>query len=422
MTNPQELFDSWFRIANMEPPLNVRPIADPPGIASARTLPAAWYSSQVHFESEVQTVFRRQWVCIGDIDDMPAAGAWRAIAVGGLPVLLVRDREGSLRAFLNVCRHRAAPLCEHGGEGSGPALSCPYHAWLYRLDGSLARAQGVGNPEGFDVADYSLQPVGVAQVRRWVFVHADPAAAPPAFGPLFDAIEAFPLEGMDVVLTEADERPFNWKVLLENYSENYHTPFVHPEIDTSATHDYPMVSDGLVLYAWDRPLRPTDDAGRVMAGLLPGEPGWDALADADTGTPYAVGSYLTVWPNLMLNVFPDAALAMWMEPVAPNRTVVHRRLYMRPGGDVDARAANIAAHRLVHLQDVGICAAVQQSHDAGLDANGVLATVEERGVFWVHELTRAAAGRLAGTSAPMSGQRQVGRLSIAEVLLEDRGE
>ena len=195
---------------------------------------------------------------------------------------------------------------------------------------------------------------------------------------------------MHIALAERDERSFNWKVLFENYSENYHTPFVHPEIDNSNSHDYPMVSDGLVLYAWDRPSQPTDDAGRAMAQLLPGEPGWDAVATATTGQPYDRGSYLTVLPNLMLNVFPDAALAMWVEPLTVNRTVVHRRLYTREGTDPGAVAANIAAHCLLHLQDVDICQRVQRSHDAGLDADGVLATVEERGVYWLHEHLRAA--------------------------------
>ncbi len=199
---------------------------------------------------------------------------------------------------------------------------------------------------------------------------------------------------MGVVLSERDERSFNWKVLLENYSENYHTPFVHPEIDNSTSHDYPMVSNGLVLYAWDRPLHPTDEAGLAMAQLLPGEPGWDALASAATDQPYRPkpydrGSYLTVFPNLMLNIFPDAALAMWVEPLTVNRTVVHRRLYTSEGADRDAVAANIAAHRLVHQQDVDICQRVQRSHDAGIDADGVLATVEERGVYWLHEHLRA---------------------------------
>ena len=359
------------------------------GIRRAKTLSAASYASSAYHEREVDRVWSTQWVCVGDVIDMPTAGTWRAIIVGRLPILLVRDKDGELRGFLNVCRHRASPLCEPEAGGSGAAILCPYHGWLYRLDGSLARAQGVGDPEGFDLANHSLKPVALATWRRWVFTHANAAASPPDLGPLADAISAFPLESMDIAVTERDERSFNWKVLLENYSENYHTPFVHPQIDTSNTHDYPMVSDGLVLYAWDRPLHPTDEAGRAMAQLQPGDPGWTAVATASTGHPYDRGSYLSVWPNLMLNVFPDAALAMWMEPVAANRTIVHRRLYTRAGADPDSVAANIAAHRLVHQQDVDICQRVQRSHDAGVSADGVLATVEERGVYWVHQHVRA---------------------------------
>lgn len=368
----------------------VRAIPDPVGIRTARTLPASWYSSPAHHAHEIERVWRREWVCVGDETDMPEPGAWKALTAAGLPVLLVRDKDGVLRAFVNVCRHRAAPLCEPGDEGRGSAMSCPYHAWLYRLDGTLARAHGVGHPEGFDLADHALRPLGVAVWRRWVFLHADAASAPPAFGPLADAVKGYPVDRMHVVLHEAHERPFNWKVLLENYSENYHTPFVHPEIDNSNTHDYPMVSDGLVLYAWDRPLQPTTEAGTRMATLLPGEPGWDDIGGAPTAMPYDVGSYLTVWPNLMLNVFPDAALAMWMEPLSASSTLVHRRLYVHPSASADSVEAQVEAHRLVHLQDVDICTAVQRSHDAGIDADGVLATVEERGVYFVHQHIRRA--------------------------------
>ena len=370
--------------------VDVREIPEPAGIRGARTLPASWYAGPEHHGREVSAVWRRNWVCVGDHADMPKEGGWKAIVAAGLPVLIVRDRDGVLRGFLNVCRHRAAPLCETGDEGHGAALSCPYHAWLYRLDGSLARAHGVGEPDGFDPTAVSLHPVGLTTWRRWIFVHAEADAPPPDFGPLADAVSGYPVDDMHVVLSEVHERPFNWKVLLENYSENYHTPFVHPEIDNSNTHDYPMVADGLTLYAWDRPLRPTTDAGVRMATLLPGEPGWDEIGSAPTSMPYDVGSYLTVWPNLMLNVFPDAALAMWMEPVGVNRTLVHRRLYAHPAADPETVDAQIDAHRLVHLQDVDICTAVQSSHDAGVNADGVLATVEERGVWFVHQHIRAA--------------------------------
>jgi choline monooxygenase len=196
---------------------------------------------------------------------------------------------------------------------------------------------------------------------------------------------------MHPVLSESHERRFNWKVLLENYSENYHTPFVHPEIDTTSSEDYPMVSDGPVLYAWDRLRRPGESAHeRIRATLLPGEPGWEQLFAADTDRPYDVGSYLTVWPNLMINLFPDAMLAMWMEPLGATSTRVERRLYLAPGRSSAQQQAIIEAHALVHQQDVDICHAVQRSHSAGLDADGVLATFEERGVYFVHERLRAA--------------------------------
>jgi phenylpropionate dioxygenase-like ring-hydroxylating dioxygenase large terminal subunit len=370
----------------------VRPIPDPPGIATARTLPAAWYATPGHFAAELDRVFRRDWVCAAALDDLPGPGAWTSVSVGGLPVLVVVDRAGEVRAFLNVCRHRAAPLCEPGEVGHGTLVRCPYHSWLYRLDGTLARASGVGSPEGFDVADHSLTPVRTSVWRRWLFVCFDPDAPALDLGPLGAAVDPYPIEQLEPVLCEAHERPFNWKVLLENYSENYHTPFVHPEIDTSSSDDYPMVSDGRVLYAWDRPLRPTDEPGRIMADLLPGEPGWERLATAASDRPYGVGSYLTVWPNLMVNVFPDAVLAMWMEPLSPNTTRVERRLYAAAGTDATTRAGIVEAHRLVHDQDVEICTMVQRSHDAGLDANGVLATVEERGVHFVHQCLRAALG------------------------------
>lgn len=376
---------------SLDQPVELRHIPDPPGIARARTLPAAWYADPAFFEHEAQRVFRDGWVCAGVIDELPAPGSWAARTVGGVPILFVSDRDGELRGFLNVCRHRAAPLCDDGHDGSGSLIRCPYHAWLYRLDGSLAKAQGVGHPEGFDVADYSLKPVAVATWRRFVFVHAGDPAATFELGPLAAAIDACPIEGMELALTESNDRAFNWKVLLENYSENYHTPFVHPEIDTSSSEDYPMVSDGPVLYAWDRHLRPstTDDA-RIRAELLPGEPGWERLFAADTTRPYDVGSYLTVWPNLMVNVFPDALLAMWMEPTGATTTRVERRMYLAPGRTPAQRDAIIGAHALVHQQDVDICVSVQRSHSAGLDADGVLATFEERGVHFVHERLRAA--------------------------------
>src|SRR4029079_17605738 len=128
----------------------------------------------------------------------PPPGSWTAETIGGLPTLFVRDKGGELRAFLNVCRHRASPLCDDGEWHSSSLIRCPYHSWLYQLDGSLARASGVGDPEGFDVADYSLKPVQLAEWRRMVFICFDDSAEPLDVGPLGDAIAAYPLESMEL--------------------------------------------------------------------------------------------------------------------------------------------------------------------------------------------------------------------------------
>ena len=367
----------------------LREIPEPAGIRQAKTLPARAYASVEVYEAEQGAIFRRDWVCAGVTDEMPASGSWTAHVVGGLPVLFVRDKAGELRAFLNVCRHRASPLCEDGETHGGSLIRCPYHSWLYQLDGSLARASGVGEPDGFDVEDHSLKPVRLARWRRTVFVCFDASVEPFDVGALGAAIDAYPIESMELALSETNDRPFNWKVLLENYSENYHTPFIHPEIDTSASEDYPMVSDGVVLYAWDRPLRPTASrVDEIRATLLPGEAGWEELASIPMDGPYGIGGYLTVWPNLMMNVFPGACLAMWVEPVDAATTRVERRLFTRSDLDDPTRKSIIAAHQRVHEQDVDICTRVQRSHNAGIDADGVVATVEERGVYFVHELLR----------------------------------
>jgi Rieske 2Fe-2S family protein len=372
-------------------PVGLRPIPDPLGIDRAHTLPAAWYADETFHSHELQRVFRSDWVCAALTDELPPPKGWSAISVGGLPVLLVRDADGELRAFLNVCRHRASPLCDVGASGGGAVIRCPYHAWVYRLDGTLAKASGVGTPSGFDVADYGLKPVAVANWRRTVWINVGDPAAVFDPGPLAAAIDQFPIESFELAVSETHLRPFNWKVLLENYSENYHTPFVHPQIDTTGSEDYPMVSDGRVLYAWDRPRRPSNDASeQIRATLLPGEAGWEWLAQSSTGRPYDVGSYLTIWPNAMINVFPDATLVMWVDPVDATTTRVERRLLLAEGRAPGEAQAIVESHRLVHEQDVDICVRVQRSHTAGLDAEGVLATTEERGVFFVHEHLRRA--------------------------------
>jgi phenylpropionate dioxygenase-like ring-hydroxylating dioxygenase large terminal subunit len=351
------------------------------------TLPAAWYADPDHHRIELTRIFRHGWSCVGVVDDVAAPGAYLTVDVGGLPVLLLRDSLGALRGFLNVCRHRGAPLAE--GCGTARALSCPYHAWVYRLDGSLARAVGLDGTDGFDPAELGLHPVSVATWCRFVFVHPDPGAPPLDLGPLARAMDPFPIADYELVVREEHERAFNWKVLVENYSENFHTPFVHPELIVNGW-EYPIEAAASISLAWDRPIAPRNPAEQALHDARPGEPGWAHVADCQIDDVFIAGVYFTVFPNLLVSTFPRYLSALLLTPLAPTATRVRAFRFWTPDVAQERRDDDLRASQVVAAQDLDICERVQRGYTAGIDTRGRLVLPHEDGVLHIHELVRAA--------------------------------
>ena len=353
----------------------------------ARTLPGPWYSDAAHHEIELDVVFGHEWVNVGSADDVAAPGSYLASTAGRLPVLVVRDEAGTLRAFHNVCRHRGAPLAS--GCGHARALSCPYHAWLYRLDGSLSRAGGVGEPVGFDRADFGLREIRVATFARSILVNLDRSAAPFDPGPLGAGLEPYRLDELEVGERTHYECHFNWKVLLENYCENYHTPFIHSQLPV-AGYEYPIECAGNVVFAWDRPLEPRDRAEQALHDHRPATPGWSAVADVAADDSFNNGSYLALFPNTAVSCFAGFAATFRLIPTGPSTTLVEREYLWHPSVSAERRAADLAATREVVEQDLTICEALQGTYDAGLSADGVLSTEHESGVAHIHQLLLGA--------------------------------
>ena len=257
---------------------------------------------------------------MGLVDDLAPSNGYLAVTTpDGTPVLVTTDAAGTMRAFLNVCRHRGAPLAE--GCGTARALACPYHAWVYRLDGGLARHHGMEGAADFDPLDHSLHPASVATWGRFVFVSPQPDAPPFDLGPLAAALGPYDVGTFTEVVRESTERAFNWKVLVENYSENFHTPWVHPELIVRGW-DYPIVNEGAVSLAWDRPLQPRNRTEEVLATVRPGDPGWHEVASDQIDDVFIAGVYFTVWPNLLVSVFPRYLSAFWLTPTGPTSTRV----------------------------------------------------------------------------------------------------
>lgn len=191
-----------------------------------RGLPGCFYTDPDWFAWEAQTMLRRGWHGVAREDEIAQAGDYLVIDLLGEPVLLVRDQDGNVRAFSNLCRHRGMPLAE--GRGTAPRFVCPYHAWAYDLDGRLLRAARMKNAD-FDPAKCRLPEFGAAVAHGFIYVCLQPEQGFAA-DPSLDALLAPYDPGAFRIVHQAEEIwACNWKSLVENFMEGYHLSVVHPQ-------------------------------------------------------------------------------------------------------------------------------------------------------------------------------------------------
>ena len=196
------------------------------------TLPASAYRDPSLFERERREIFAREWLLYGRSDQLPNPGDFLAATIIGYPVMVVRQPDGGLRGFHNVCRHRAAMLTqETTGSLPGGMIRCPYHSWTYELNGCLNRAPGFGAAKGeVEPAEWSLFPIAADEWRGLVFIRI--ATTGPSLidwlGPIVPLAAHYPLESQRFFMEKNQDVAVDWKVYGENYLECYHCPNMHP--------------------------------------------------------------------------------------------------------------------------------------------------------------------------------------------------
>ncbi|HEX2045184.1 MAG TPA: aromatic ring-hydroxylating dioxygenase subunit alpha, partial [Gaiellaceae bacterium] len=199
-------------------------------LAAGATLPADWYDDPAILRLEQERIFARSWQYAGRAELVAEPGSFFACFAGRIPLVVVRDGAGELRAFVNVCRHRGHVVAE--GAGRRETLQCPYHAWTYGLDGALRAAPRSEREPDFEASAFSLLPVSVATWGPLVFVNPDAEAAP-----LVDALGELPRRvgesGLELERLRFRERSewevrANWKLCCENFLECYHCQVAHP--------------------------------------------------------------------------------------------------------------------------------------------------------------------------------------------------
>lgn len=194
---------------------------------NAQAMPVSAYTSVDFLALEQSEIFSKSWLCAGRADALKKPGDYMTIEIAGEPIIVLRDREGELRALSNVCRHRMSVLLE--GRGNVRAITCPYHAWTYSLDGSLRGAPAMEKNDSFCKKDVSLPSIRCEEWLGWIMVTLDPDL-PSVAESLSDLDTLVGYLNMgDYVQTFSEEHRWNtnWKILAENFMESYHLPMCH---------------------------------------------------------------------------------------------------------------------------------------------------------------------------------------------------
>jgi Rieske 2Fe-2S family protein len=299
--------------------------------AAARSLPQKYFVSPEVFTEEQKKIFSKEWLLVGHQSQIADPGDYIVQLVNGESLIVVRDKSGEIHGFFNVCRHRGSRLIEDDG-GNRTAIQCPYHAWTYGLDGRLIGAPHMDDVPGFEKADYPLHPVNLELWEGFIFVNLNDrearlrseATARQRSGDFISLERWFaPLKGkfshwnMSILRPakriEYDVRA-NWKLMFENYSECYHCPGVHPQLQKVSPYD-----------SAKNDLR----EGPFLGGFMKINPGKSLTVSGNACAAF-VGKienlqhvfYYSIFPNMLLSLHPEYVMVHQLWPQSPERTLI----------------------------------------------------------------------------------------------------
>ena len=330
-------------------------------------LSASWYRDQGVFEAERHAVWAKEWQVVGPVARLASPGRYLADTIAGWPIAVVVAPDGGLRAFHNVCAHRAGPIV-WPGHGTTGNLVCRYHGWAYDWDGTLRGARDFAE-EGFvGPGDYRLPPIRVERWRNLVWINFDPdaPALADALGSFATQCDEFPLESFEFTHEQERVLQCNWKTYADNYLEGYHIPLIHPELN----HEIDVKRYRVEVFA---------DHGYCLHTA----PARDGALNS--------GRWLFRYPNLALNVYADGMNIERILPDGPDRTrIVYQYFFADPDDPGNEETVKLSGVTLD--QDQQICEAVQRNLDAGMYQSGPLSPKHEGAVGWFHDLIRKAVG------------------------------
>jgi phenylpropionate dioxygenase-like ring-hydroxylating dioxygenase large terminal subunit len=384
--------------------MNSLSVANPESLAAIRVphaLPAWVYNNAQLSRLEFERVLKPSWQIVCHVNSIPKTGDFQTLDLGSDSVMVLRDRDGSIRAFHNVCRHRGARLLD--GAGNCPtAVTCPYHGWTYRHDGGLIGMPVRESFPGLDRSLYGLRPVRVEVALSfvWICLAGDPPPIATVWGELADELAPYRLEDMVPLGPITQESwPVDWKIAMDNYLESYHVPIGHPGLYRMFTPDYedqkavPGVARGL---SWMR----ERDSPRWAEGQYQ-----RMIGKVATHLPAELRRcwrFYSALPNLGIDVFPDQMDFFQVLPDGPGRCLIRGGVFGLPDERREMRAVRYLSSRIntqVNNEDKWLCSRVQRGLASASYRPGPLSQLE-RWMLEFHDLLRARIPEFALAQAP----------------------
>ncbi len=324
------------------------------------SLPGWLYRDPEYHEVEMERLIRPSWQIVCHQSDLAAEGDWRTLDYLGESVLVVRGNDGAVRAFSNVCRHRASRVVS-GQAGRARRLTCPYHAWTYALEGRLIGVPRKSDYPGLDTSRLGLHPVELETWRGFLFVRLVPGGPSVAemMAPYEEEIAPYRFEALEAIgRVTLRPRPVNWKNVADNYSDGLHINVAHPGLTRLFGQGYGIAAEEHVdrMYGdlLDRPS--SNPSERAYQALLP-------EVDHLPASHRRRWLYFKLWPNLAFDIYPDQVDFMQFLPVSPTETLIREISYAVPDDRREMKAArylNWRINRRVNAEDTALIEGVQQ--------------------------------------------------------------
>jgi choline monooxygenase len=350
------------------------PFLDDP--SRAYTLDASWYLDPTVYELEKDRIFARTWQPVCKLKDVAKVGDYVSTDAAGEPILVTRDTKDQIRAYYNVCPHRAGALAR--GCGNRKSIQCTYHGWTFDLEGRLMNTPYFFEVENFNPGDFNLRPIRTETWGPYVFINLDENARPlnAWWGDEFDRARGIDWSEWHLV----DEREYvidvNWKVYMDNYAEGYHVATAHPGLHREMSLD-DLYVDTYRFHSTQRAEIKPPYVGNPYKRRYVNPKAGDSI------------NYHVLFPNFMIDDYPDNLSTNIVKPLGHDKIVLKFDWWFRDDLSKEMMDSMIEFADQVQYEDIAICNDVQRNLQSRAYDVGRFSGRYENGVHHFHRLVHS---------------------------------